>query len=101
MDLGAEVQNFAEYAPLIGVSPPHITIGFKKKLAVTSGCVGVTVLSKILRRVALPQGPTPYPYILFCSERVQPFCILFIGKINGSLSHTSLKHCRAPFNFCR
>ena len=31
MDLGAEVQNFAEYAPLIGVSPPHITIGFKKK----------------------------------------------------------------------
>lgn len=52
----------------------------------------MTVLSKILRRVALPQGSTAYLYILFFNERVQPFRILFIGKMNGSLSHTSLKH---------
>lgn len=75
----------------MGVSPRH-NHWFLKKLAVTNGCVRVTVLSKILRRVTLPQGPTPYPYILFFNERVQPFHILFIGKINGSLSHTSLKH---------
>ena len=49
---------------------PDTNIGFLKKLAVTNGCVGVTVLSKILHRMALSQGPTPYPYILSFSERV-------------------------------
>lgn len=49
---------------------PDTNIVFLKKLAVTNGCVGVTVLSKILHRMALSQGPTPYPYILSFSERV-------------------------------
>ena len=49
---------------------PDTNIVFLKKLAVTNGCVGVTVVSKILHRMALSQGPTPYPYILSFSERV-------------------------------
>ena len=63
---------------------------FKKKLAVTNGCVGVTVLSKILCRMALPKGPTSYPFIYHFL--MKGYHILFIGKINRRLSHTSLKH---------
>ena len=57
-------------ASLPGGVTPTQTLVFLKKLAVTNGCVGVIVLSKILHRMALPQGPTPYPYILSFNERV-------------------------------
>ena len=46
-----------------------------------------TVLSKILRRMALPKGPTSYPFIYHFL--MKGYHILFIGKINRRLSHTS------------
>ena len=41
-----------------GVTPTQPSV-FKKKLAVTNGCVGVIVLSKSLGRMALPGKVQP------------------------------------------
>ena len=65
----------------LGVSPQH-NHRFLKKLAVTNGCVGVIVLSKILGRMALPQGPTSYPFIYhFSMKGYNPFRHFLLEKL--------------------
>ena len=64
-----------------GVTPTQPSV-FKKTLAVTNGCVGVIVLSKILSRMALPQGPTSYPFIYhFSMKGYNPFRHFLLEKL--------------------